>query len=493
MFATVPRALLLQRAEVLAFYGLLATLIWAPLPLGSGRTWSIALLAIVLCGLLTLVWLAAVWAAQAPGAERAVSRYAAAGPLLLLASYAALVAAQLVPWPPLATGGAAAEKAVALSVDPFATRQYLMLTLACLAAFFLTTLLVREERRVRLFMLAVVASGVAQAALAIVLFGARVDYQLLFMPFSSGRATGTFANADHLAGYMEMCISLGLGLMLANMGAGARLARGWRERLVALLQFTMSKKMVVRLLLILMVMALVMTRSRMGNAALLCSLLLTGCICAVKSRQLRRTALWLVVSLLVVDVVVIGQWIGLEQVIARIEATSAERAATPVAGDVATPRPQQREESIEERLQAARYALRMLPERPWFGFGGGTFYTAFAPFKGEHPLGFYDHAHNDYVEIAADTGLLGLGLLAAVVGLALWRALHAMGDNRPAQTRGMAVGIFMAICCLALHSTVDFNLQIPANALTFTVILALAWCMPSRGRRPLLRQRNVER
>ena len=50
--------------------------------------------------------------------------------------------------------------------------------------------------------------------------------------------------------------------------------------------------------------------------------------------------------------------------------------------------------------------------------------------------------------------------------------------------RGTAFGVALAICWLAIHSTVDFNMQIPANALTMTVMLALAWVVASvRGGR----------
>jgi hypothetical protein len=41
--------------------------------------------------------------------------------------------------------------------------------------------------------------------------------------------------------------------------------------------------------------------------------------------------------------------------------------------------------------------------------------------------------------------------------------------------RGMACGILMAIVAILLHTAIDFNLQIPANAATFVVILAMAW------------------
>ena len=86
-----------------------------------------------------------------------------------------------------------------------------------------------------------------------------------------------------------------------------------------------------------------------------------------------------------------------------------------------------------------------------------------------------NHAHNDYVEIATDYGLLGLGILGAVVGLSLWTVLKALAQCRSCLPRGIAFGVAMSITALLLHSTVDFNLQIPANALIMVVILAMGW------------------
>ena len=87
----------------------------------------------------------------------------------------------------------------------------------------------------------------------------------------------------------------------------------------------------------------------------------------------------------------------------------------------------------------------------------------------------YGHAHNDYVEIASDFGLLGLGLLGLLVTSTLWTAIKVLKSRRSPLPWGMAFGVSMSVVALAVHSMVDFNLQIPANALTMVVILAMGW------------------
>ena len=88
---------------------------------------------------------------------------------------------------------------------------------------------------------------------------------------------------------------------------------------------------------------------------------------------------------------------------------------------------------------------------------------------------YFDHAHNDFVEIAADYGLVGLGVLGLLVDMILWKTLQVLAKRRSTLPRGLAFGVAMVIVGLLVHSTVDFNLHIPSNALTIVVILAMGW------------------
>jgi O-antigen ligase len=203
----------------------------------------------------------------------------------------------------------------------------------------------------------------------------------------------------------------------------------------------------------------------------------------IRSPQLRKSAGILVVSLLVVDIIVIGQWVGLSKVLTRMEATeiaaqaaSATEPVDPTAPHKAQPH---REETLEERVRPVRDAVAMIRERPWTGFGGGTFYNAFTRYKVESLPLPYNHAHNDYVEIAVDVGLPGLLLLAGVALLSLGRAIQLMRDSSSAHVRGVAVGVGMGLMCALLHALVDLNLQINANAMTLTVLLAAVWSVPT--------------
>jgi len=132
-------------------------------------------------------------------------------------------------------------------------------------------------------------------------------------------------------------------------------------------------------------------------------------------------------------------------------------------------------EQIQEREDAATYSLALIKDYPVFGSGPGSFYIAFPRYRQEKVVAFYDHAHNDYAQFASESGLLGFVLLGAFVTMSLGAALLAQWKRRDPLMRGMAFACVMGTTAILIHSWVDFNLQIPANAMLFMVLLALGW------------------
>lgn len=479
----------------IAFALLLLLLLWAPLPLGSNRPWALALLGIAVWCALALLLGAAAWTGQARVWARLTPGAAGAA---LLAAFALLLVGQLLgaqgaPW---AAGWRTADVALTLP--------YLYTTLVYLGVYLLVLATCGRPQRVRWVLGTVAAAGVLQATLAVLLLASGARYQLFFTDFhQAGRASGTFPNPDHLAGHMQLGLSAAVGLILSQLRGGEG-AGDWKRRVRVLMQFVLSPKMLLRLTMLLMVVALVMTHSRMGNAAFFASLMLVGALLAARSRTLRRPALWLVGSMALVDLVVIGQWVGLDRVAQRmagtLEATQAQWAGpagdagdAAGAGGIGLPAPSH-EQSLQERLQIPRAALPLVLSGPWLGHGGGTFVLAMPAVKPPGFAHYWDHAHNDFVEIAVDTGWVGLGLLLALAGVTLWRAVPTLADAEPPDDahrlkRGVGVAATMALCCMALHGMVDFNLHIPANAMTLVVLMALVF---SSATGPVQRRRAPE-
>jgi O-antigen ligase len=110
-----------------------------------------------------------------------------------------------------------------------------------------------------------------------------------------------------------------------------------------------------------------------------------------------------------------------------------------------------------------------------FGSGLGSFDLVFPRYSGAGLIGRYTHAHNDYVQFASETGIVGFSLLGLLVLMSFIAALRAQYVRHDPLLRGISFGSMMAIIALMIHSAVDFNLQIPANALAFMLVLAFGW------------------
>ena len=456
-------------ADRTIFVLFLLLLVWAPLPLGSNRPWASAILEV---GLLSLA-LAWAWL-YGLGRVHLHAPFRRAWPAtLLFACWLAWLAIQVVPLPAVllrmisstrarvpAPYGANAVQT--LSIDPNATVGFLLQACACVAAFYLTLALVHHRNRLKAIAVVIVAAGLIQALIASFMHLGKVNYEVFFTGFSNvDNAHGTFVNRNHLAGYLEICLALGIGMMIATLRGGS--ARTWRQILRDTAGWFLSTRVLLRVSLVIMVIAMVMTRSRMGNAAFFTSMLIAGVIGLATSRHATRSTVILLVSLIIIDIFVAGTWFGVENVIKRYEQTTLYRELQPTGG------------SVEERLEPSLYALNMMKDYPLTGSGGGTFYAAFPKYRPSSISVYFADAHNDYVQFATDTGVIGLGLLGLVVLSTFIVALRTLYERHDPLCRGIAFGATMGIIAIMIHSWVDFNLQIPANAITFIVLLALAW------------------
>ncbi|TDG12899.1 O-antigen ligase domain-containing protein [Seongchinamella unica] len=438
-----------------AFY--LAILVWAPLPFASNRPWAAGLL-VVLVSCLLLGWLLLFLAGRTSIGANAwhYGRW----PLALLVLVQCWVLLQGLPLPrpvvamlsPEAFAWHLREGWLSLSLDPTATRFYLLQGCALTAAFFLTIALINSQRRLRLLLQVLVFSGTFQAAYGAFMVLSGLEYGFLVEKYAGqGVATGTFVNRNHLAGYLVMCLAAGIGLLLSQLAVTG--GENWKQRLERWLRLLLSAKIRLRIYLAVMVIALVLTRSRMGNVAFFTSLAFAGTLYMVASGRFSSRVLAFLGSLLVVDMFILGRWFGFDQLVQRLEQTNPE---------------------TEGRVWSNAYTWDYLQHFPLTGSGGGSYYGVFPNFQPADLPGFYDHAHNDYLEFAVELGLPAAAALLAVVILCAVQALRALRTRRTPLLRGAAFAVLMTIAWAAIHSTADFNLQIPANALTFVIILAMA-------------------
>jgi len=413
------------------FVLLLAVLIWAPLPNGSYDSWAMLLLAGLLCALGTWHLISLVIS----GRDASPVTRASTLPLGLLLAVAVWQFIQVY----------------TVSRNPFDTSQFALLSFGYFAVALLITELIHSRERVITMLWTLLAAAVFQATFGVtrVLSG---EVTLLGFEFDrTATASGTFFNRNHFAAYMVITLAMGIGLMVAQLGDPAR---SWRDVLKNLLDTIVSGKAGLRLLLIVLVIALIMTRSRMGNMGFFLSLTGTAVLWAIISRRLSRGFVIFLGSIVVIDLALIGTIFGVEQVAERIGDTMATD-ATP-----------------DARVFFNEVLLPMMGDVWLFGTGGGSFFTVFPAYRSEAIFVGLRNAHNDYAQVVIELGLIGVICLAGFWLYCVRGSLQLL-KSRDKWNRGMAFGGIMLAGYLALHASVEFNLYIPGVAVYIVAALTL--------------------
>ena len=126
------------------------------------------------------------------------------------------------------------------------------------------------------------------------------------------------------------------------------------------------------------------------------------------------------------------------------------------------------------RFAIVKDSLRMLAQRPVFGWGLGTFPIAYPSFRSFFTNLWVNEAHNDFVQTLVETGIVGFVCAIAFLVQFFRTAIHNSRHWRTEIESGMALAAFIGCFGLLVHGLVDFNLQIPANAAFFFALAALA-------------------
>lgn len=124
------------------------------------------------------------------------------------------------------------------------------------------------------------------------------------------------------------------------------------------------------------------------------------------------------------------------------------------------------------RLYMARDTLSIVQEHPYTGTGLGTFALAGPIYMSFYSEYIFDKAHNDYLQLLSEVGLIGF-FFAVWWMVAFVRIFLKSAREKSRRISAFRTAAFCGCISILVHSTVDFNLQIPANALFFAVLAAL--------------------
>ena len=240
---------------------------------------------------------------------------------------------------------------------------------------------------------------------------------------------GQYVNHNHYAGLMEMLTPLALALSLSKLVRGA-------------------PRMLAAFAAILMAASIVLSGSRSGTFSLIVELALLFWITSqVRHRIRSRWALPLVVCCLLAFVA----WIGSADLWRHFS-------------------------DLQDATRPAilKDGLRMFRLKPIFGWGLGTFPTAYPAFRSFYTDLFVNAAHNDYLQALVETGAVGFSCVLWFVAVLYRHGLRQVTNWTHHWDGAVRIAALTGCTGLLVHSAFDFNLQIPANAALFLVLAAVS-------------------
>jgi O-antigen ligase/Tfp pilus assembly protein PilF len=376
-----------------------------------------------------------------------------------------------------------------LSIAPSLSIELLLKLVAYSALFFLVLLYPfgpsmkgeTEKRFYRYVLITLLATGLIVGCVGIlerVFWNGKILW--MFVPYDWGRALpsamerarGPFVNPDHFGSYLNMVLPIAIAGVVFPTFLVRRNSEPFRV-FCAIVALIVS-------------IALLLTLSRAGwiGAVIGFSSLvaLSTLIPCAKRPAIFRLSWKAAVPLCALALVVIIATSSL------VAGGSGRQAADQRLKETVS-----QHQSLHFRFGVWRDTLPMVRDFPLFGTGLGTFQDLFPHYKTPpYMANEVREAHNDYLELLAGTGVLGFGLLAWFLGavvIRLYRSMRAL----PPDILPVGAALTAAMTAMAFQEFFDFNLQIPANAILLTLLMALAFRLVAMTRLndPVQQPRNV--
>ncbi len=422
---------------VLCSIPILSTVLYGGVDTG---TWTVIS---VLAGIIALTWLVDAWLGKGILINRSTL-------LLPLAGLIAIGFVQLLPFfsSGLPTELLADQSRQPLSMDPYATRFFLVRLIVYLVFFAAALTYLNTERRLKKVTIGLVLFGALVSFFGILQWLAKPEAIYGLRETPNAVPFGPFVNQHHFAAFTEMGFGLALGLL-----AGKGIKR--------------DKMLLVGVGALMLIVAALLTSSRGGfisYAGILSFVLIVRYWSRSKggekdASEPPKKLILVIAPVLAAVVVILGVvvFVGGDTSLMR----GAGLADAPA--DVSN-----------GRIHFWTTALKIFAEHPILGAGYDAFGVAFTRLDTWNGIFRIEQAHNDYLQTLADAGIVGFVCVAAFIFLLFKKGLKVIANTSDGFRSSVAIGALAGCVGILIHSFFDFPLRTPANAFIFLLLAAVA-------------------
>ena len=349
-------------------------------------------------------------------------------------------------------------KRFGVSLDIEATRLALEVLLTLIFAFLIVSNFFVSSKRLLWFRNFLILFGLGLSVFGLIQkFTWNGKYFWLIQPSTIPPSPfGSFVNHNHFTGFVEMILPIPLAMVFVRVV---------QKEIAIFYGFAAA----------MMGVAIVISLSRGGMVSLAVSIIFVVLFSlqpAIRRAQRMGERVWRAAFLprigalaLIASAILVGvYWAGANDVLNRI-GQSEVQSDLRSGGD-------EKSGFLESRGPIWRDTMAMIQDNWLTGVGFGAYETAYPIYSKSNGSIIVSQAHNDYLQIVADCGVIGGGIalwFAVVLCRNLARALQHQNEVKSV----MALGCGGGLVAMLVHSLFDFNLQIPSNALLFLALAAI--------------------
>jgi O-antigen ligase len=430
------------RSSRVIFFLLCATLVFSIVAYGAVDVWALGILSLI-AGVIAVLWLG----------EAFFKKEFYYNPSFLPVPLLGLIVIGLVQLLPVrsdvADGLLGAPPVASLSLNPYATRLFIVQLIVYLVFFVAALTFVNNQKRLKNIVLLSIIFGAAMAFFGILqrlaspealIYGLRPTPHAI--PFAS------FVNQHHFAAFMNMTLGLTLGILFGKA------AKKDKNLLLLIAAFLMG-------------IALILTGSR---GALISFVGVLGFLVApyfLNKNDSAKTGentgnqsrSFILIAALALIVGLFGAvfLLGEDQSLVRGVGLQGGQA-----------------DLTNGRIHFWTIALKIFFDYPILGAGLNAFGVAFTRYDAWNGVFRVEQAHNDYLQTLADAGIVGFVCIAAFIYLLFKNALAVMKSSPSVYRRSVAHGALAGCFGILVHSLFDFPLRTPSNAFFFLTLATIA-------------------
>lgn len=330
-----------------------------------------------------------------------------------------------------------------ISVNPFSTQSSLKLLITCFLIFIISAALFKRKAHLKRAIFFLTALSFIISLFGIIQYFSWNGKLYWLRPLKAGAPFGPFVNHNHFASFTNMAMLPLLSLLLFQYGNGIKKNMVNRGETIILV-FSLS----------LSLFALLLCGSRGGLVSLLLAIILQVFILWREGEYKRKIFLFSLIGSFVCALFIL---VGSRSVLETI--SSLYRVSE--------------DPSFHYRLKGWRASLDIVSDYPLLGTGLGTYKDIFPLYRPFDMEKTFHYAHNEYIQLLAETGIIGFFLLLVPFLILLLKNNPIKVNIRDREKRYLQAGIYSAIVALLIHNTVEFNMRIPSNAYLFSFLCGL--------------------